>query len=123
MELNAIKAAAEKNYKVVMAAIKVNEAYAAYQEAEKAREGVEYSYEGPVGINDRFFQLLDIAIQKEGILKRAVNNFFKVVGEPVQKFEFGIDAKWAFNKFIEENDGWCAPKLLKDVSLYSCKLR
>ncbi|MBR0246044.1 MAG: hypothetical protein IJQ61_06220 [Bacteroidales bacterium] len=119
MNINEIKSAIENNYKVVMAAVKVYEANEAYEAAEKAHEEVKYDWEHHSN-NDEWLRLLDKKNKAEGLLKKAVNAFFKAVGKPAQKWDLGIEAKWAFNKYIRETCGWnTTEKPLTDISLYS----
>lgn len=122
MELNEIKNAIENNYKIVCAAIKVNEANAAYEAAEKAHEEIEYDYTHLTS-NDEWMRRLDIARRAEGNLKKAVNAFFKTVGEKTQKFDLGFSAKLAFNKWIDEHSGYYCKSPLAEINIYSLKCR
>lgn len=121
MELNEIKNAIENNYKIVCAAIKVNEANIAYEKAEQEHKAIDYDYTHKTS-NDEWLRRLEIARKAEGNLKKAVNNFFKAVGEKPQKFDLGISAIYAYNKYIDKHYDYYDPTPFKKVNLYSLKI-
>lgn len=99
MTRNEIKTAIENNYKIVMAAIKVNEAYDALVAAEKAHDEIKYDWTHQTS-NEEWLRRLEVKNRVEGNLKKAVNAFFKLVGQPTKKWELGLDAKYAFNDYL-----------------------
>lgn len=122
MTHNEIKTAIENNYKIVMAAIKVNEAYDAYVSAEKAHEEISYDWTHQTS-NDEWLRRLEVKNRAEGNLKKAVNAFFKTVGKRAKKWDLGLEAKHAFNKYLREDCGWGGEKPLAEISLYSLVIR
>lgn len=122
MTLNEVKAAIENNYKIVNAAIKVNEAKAAYIAAEKAHQAIEYDWSHKTS-NDEWLARLEEYRKAEGNLKKAVNNFFKTVGVAPKKWDLGIKAIYAYNDYIDEHSGIYSTSPLEEISLYSLRCR
>lgn len=120
--VNEIKQAAENNYKVIMAAVRVYEANDIYEAAEKAHREIEYDFTHKTS-NDEWFRRTEAMYKAEANLKRAANAFFKAVGEKPEKWNTAFSVKLAFNKYISESDGFgYIHKPLKDVSLYGLLL-
>ena len=124
MEAKELKTTVERIYKIQMAAVKVVEANEAMLAAEKAREGITYDFTHYDRENNaRYFALADEYYKREGLLKKAVNNFFKVVGEPTKKWDIGFSAMLAYNKYIDEHCGWGCKSPVPELNLYQCKAR
>ena len=127
METKELKNTIETIYKIQMAAVKVIEANEDYIIAKKAHESVTYDWTHKDQDNNNLWSsLTDKMYQKEGQLKKAVNNFFKVAGHPekVQKWELGYSAVLEYNRFIEDSYLFSnISNLIPKFSLYDCRAR
>ena len=122
-----MKSTVEKIYKIQMAAIKVYEANETYLTAKAAHEAQPYDWthqdrEG----NDRWMELTDNMNKKEGLLKKAVNAFFKAVERPdlIKNWDLGFSAILAYNEYIKSKCyGFGKVSPVPGFSLYSCIAR
>ena len=119
-----MKNTVETIYKIQMAAIKVYEANEAYRTAENAHRQVEYDWtHKDTENNDLWMRLLEDSRTKEGLLKKAVNNFFKAVGEPTKKWDLGLQAIYDFNDYLDNHSGFYYKSPVPEFNIYNCKIR
>lgn len=119
METAELKTRIEKNYRILMAAVKVREAH----EANEAAEALRYSDEFDVISvfnRDRYLAVAEESNKKRGMLKKAINNFFKEVGREPVKGDLW-DVKRQYNVFIKDAElHHCIQSPIEAASLLSC---
>lgn len=112
-----IKNAAEHNYKVVMAAVKVYEANSIYEAAEEKFRGIKFDPTHATS-NEGWLHAYEERNRAEGNVKKAVNQFLKSVGEEPKKWELAIQAIDSFKGYIRESGWLFKEKPLIEISLY-----
>ena len=121
METKELKTRIEKNYRILMAAVKVREAY----EASEAVDALRYSQEFDtitIENRDRYLEIADESNKKRGMLKKAINNFLKEVGREPVKGDLW-DAKRQYNVYIKDAELYhCIATPIKETSILSCTI-
>jgi len=118
METKELKTRIEKNYRILMAAAKVREAYEVSEAVDALRYSQEFDTITPANV-DRYLEIADESNKKRGLLKKAINSFFKEVGREPVKGDLW-DAKRQYNVFIKDADIYhCIKTPLQDVALCS----
>lgn len=109
------RAAIEKNYRIMKAALAAQEAWEAYRKAEDEERAAYHKWSLKAYGPDKdaflygeehteFHRLLDIEVKKEGLFKKAVNRFLKEIGRDPQSWKYAFDAQRRFNDCIRESE-------------------
>lgn len=124
MKAQEIKNTIETIYKIQMAALKVYEAAEAMKAAKEAHEAVEFDYTfADKERNARYLSLYEDYIHQGGLVKRAVNSFFKEVGEEPKKWEYGFEAISDYNKYLQDHFLWGGHNPIPKFNIWDCCAR
>ena len=121
METIVIKTRIERNYRILMAAVKVREAYEKNEEVEARRYGHDFDDITPENLN-RYRAIVDEHSKTRGLLRKAINSFLKEVGQEPVKGDLW-DAKRVYNVYIKNAELYhCTASIIKETSLLSCTI-
>lgn len=123
------RAAIEKNYRIMNAALAVQEAWEAYRRAEDEHNIAFQKWFEMERTADNAFQYneavcenhrtLAIETKKEGLFKKAVNRFLKEIGRDPQSWKYTYDAQRKFNEAIRESEIYHNRRTpLENIGLY-----
>ena len=109
------------NYKVQKAAIKVFVSVKACNQARIEHEKNPYDFNHNHEINAKWEAALDAYDASEKAVKKAVHEFFALVGYKAGRFGFAYQAVDAFNEYIRECEVWHnRPRIIQDFQLSKC---
>ena len=112
-----------KNYSILMKALKDREAKAKRDYARTCADACEFDYENPTSEQSRLhIKLSDEYYKTEGEVKKAVNAFFRTSGQLPQRYEFAHHALKRFDDYILNTEVFhCEPSPFVKLSLYNIK--